>query len=918
MKDSIRFSRVLTSLALASLLALGTGCWVSHSERGENTNLLARGEVGPEGGTLSVTSGPMTGATVTIPPGALASPLVVSLRSVEGFSRAGYLSVGQAVTLEPSGTAFLAPVTVLMPYDGSRIPSGYLHTSVKVLGQDAAGNPTVVYPADLQPSAQLVAAETTTGSTLEPAVRLSAPLLGGPSLGAAVPANRAFEPTPWPSTTPLLPPRNHPNNQNTFLWNGYNVDGSSKANAVQLDSPATVGGFSYTLRRLTTGDAISVNGQDYKVYSAVPEQATTTWAYQNPATYYTATDPNRRTAPINGGAPSTLGVSPVSCAYSTSEPAYLATGSEDSLHFLPNLPNGRSADGTYLDRLGLTENVAWTINPYVFTLYQPEAGVTQQFSRGWATPSTTAGEDVSWNKLKVDGKGNQMPDNPATGPLLLYSPTNKATANLLLETIDLKTFQPKVDELLTTLSLSYLNADSTVQRSPTWLKQGAFVSYQAMPGFQRNLIRNYTPTGAFTLAENTSDLFVRAGGGIEIPAVLQSVGGTSTAMQPYPLVAQTWVDQTFALLNHLPDAVPSTQDQYPGEEAYYLGNTFLPGKAGVITNWLHYPKMVAGIPDERDSDSWLGLAGDTPWDVMAWNTGEGTTFRNDLNWPELGAQVRKPYMFGASVQVKSDSDPATLWKLRLEHSNSFWWYQVAADDPSLGKGKMYQATLCVDPGGGHGYVPIARIWYEWQKWSFTYTELSPHHTTPTDFKYTYVWTPPLPTSVKGTWVPRFDWLIDQKTLDKFPSFKDKNGATAGGGWVLKPPSSDLSGSNSPFIWTLVSGAQAGAVSISLIANQADLPADQVDGRLPNEQWLQAMTWSGADMPAYAPILGNPPAKLADIQANPSAGVKPYSRAWSPGKEVKNQPVCRYTLSAVTNDPLPGSTFPRVKFLVVLD
>ena len=896
----------LAVLVLAGLagLVLGTGCSGGSSHR---TTYLASATVGAEGGTVTVATGPMSGTSVTIPRGALSQSITVTIRATEGFSRIGYQNVGQAITLEPSGTTFRVPVTVLLPFDPAKLPSGTLPSSVKVLGQDASGNPVSMIPSDLQPASKRVAAETTSFSTLEPAVRLPvAPLPQAPAPLPAVTANAPFEATAWPAFTPLLPPRNNTHNTSTFLWEGYEIDGSRHDNPVIFDSSKTVAGLNYVRRKLTSGASIKINNTDFTVFANIPEMSTTEWAYKNPSVYFLVSGDNQPpTGPINGGAPSTIATRPSGSAYAEKEAVYKITGTGDA-HFLPNLPNGRAADGTTLDHGGLTEHVAWTVNPYRFTTYQFDSATPQKFSRGWATPSINAGQHVEWNKLKVDADGNQMPDKK----LILYDVAALAVAkrDLLKETVELSTLVSDMDGLLASIQKDYLNP--AIQTSPVWLKKGAFLTYQPMPGFQRNLLRDFTPAGTYTMAENTCDLFARADGSVEVPAVIQNLNGTSTATRPYPLVVQTWTDQQFTLLNLLKDPVPSTQDQYPGEEAYYLGNTFLPNSAGVITSWNHYPKMLTNLPDERDSDSWLGLAGDSPWDVMTWNKGDAA---NDLGKGEEGAQARKPYMFGASVQVNSGSDPRTIWKLRLEHSNSFWWYQVPITDDSLRKN--YQATLYLDPG--NGYVPVARIWYDWQWWSFTYAELNPHHvvvatdakggTTRTDFKYTYVWT--APRSLLGTWVPRFDWLITQADLDKFPTH---NGT--GGGWVLKPPSTTPEkGSNSPFIWVLNSGAQAGAVAISLIANQADLPESKVKA-----DDLQGMTWNGADMPAYAPLLAQPPAKpTVEIQSNPASGPYPMYRYWDPGFPVLNQPVCRYTLSALTFAPT-NANFPRVKFLVVLD
>ena len=93
---------------------------------------------------------------------------------------------------------------------------------------------------------------------------------------------------------------------------------------------------------------------------------------------------------------------------------------------------------------------------------------------------------------------------------------------------------------------------------------------------------------------------------------------------------------------------------------------------------------------------------------------------------------------------------------------------------------------------------------------------------------------------------------------------------------------------------------------------------RVTGKQGHQARAPGNTRRGHILGELSGILATPPAKIPDIQSNPSSGNTPYARSWSPGKEIRNQPVCRYTLSAVTNEPLAGSTFPRVKFLVMLD
>ena len=686
-----------------------------------------------------------------------------------------------------------------------------------------------------------------------------APLLGlgagesQPTPRAPLTANTALSllegAPPW---NPLIKPAS----TDTFLAQiaypeepatGLNPDGTLKSNPVKDLGVVTVDSTDYDLRTLTSDVSIKWGGRNVTVYSAVPVTATTDYAYQNLASYYlnNATDAHHpdlmpTTAvpgKANSGNTTSLAPTPVSSSYDSGTPVYLASNNptDDPLFFLPNLPNGRDGNG-YTDHLGLTENVAWSFNPFLYTLKNGvyDTGRFWRFCHGWASPAENAAQTVQWNRMDDH---NLVQTNPGGAPpLALDSNSGEDVVSATIKALNGKTL-PELTTLFTGWVNTNANLDNSfwtaVQQQPNWLSHGAFITYQPMPGFQCNLLRQHTPAGTYTVAENTSGLFVQNSGKVEMPAAYSGPNVTG----PVPLVSQTWTDQRFVLYNNLTQVVPSTQDSYPGEEYYYLGNTYLPGKAGLVNRWTHFPKITlkstggGDIPDERDTDCWLGLQGDHPWDVMAWMVGYTTPpssllpHTNDLGLIDLGGQARKPYMLGASQQVTSTTNGQVQEGLRLQHSNSFWWAQVPPTDSS--RAQMYASTMYMDPDGDGptDYLPVVTLWWTWKAQSFA------------DSNHVYVWQNQKSGSTLGTWVPQFKWLVKNGTTS--PPF------TAQGfpaGWLNQLPgpagTAVTNGTSaSPNVFALAGPAPTGATSgssLSLTINEAGIPAGAA---------AQAITWT---------------------------------------------------------------------------
>ena len=861
-----------SSFILPVLLCLAVGCGGTDSTTA--TTLSDQGLIGPEGGTVQVKEGPLAGASVVVPPGALTERIRITLSGAPDLSEEGFTPWGPALAVEPSGQSFLLPVEITLPVPAlDEIPSSYLVAHAGTEEQEA------LIPHDAAEGASQVKVETdsfSTFQTMKPVLGVDKPTFNprGP-----VPANPAFTSTSsGTSWSPLILPLS----SDTFLTSGFNPDGTATANPLVDVGTQAYGGLDYDLRRLTSASDITLPGKkklQVFVFSMLPLLATTDHAYLNLGQYY-LNDPSNSIHPdpmpatqtanqVNSGQKSTL-AAPGASSYDANTPVYVASNNatDDPFYFFPNLPNGRAA-GKYTDHNGLTENVSWTVNPFLFTLNENlyDTGLYWRFCHGWASPSENANQTVQWNRLDDT---NLVADNP--GNVVLQLATNaagdliSATVGLALANLNAFGTPGSADYYVNTDQSTGNPSIANVQQAPSWLENGAFVTYQPIPGFQCNLLRQQTPGGTYTLAENTSMLFVQSGGAVELPACYTG----TTIDGPVPLVTQTWVDQHFVVFNNTDDVIPSTQDQYPGEEYYYLGNTFLPHHAGVANRWTHYPRMTTNDqPDERDTDCWMGLRGDTPWDVMAWMTGYTQPSSsllpqlNNLMQPELGGQARKPYMFGASQQVVSTTDSTVEYTLRVENSNSFWWAQVPKSDSSLKK--MYRATVYVDPDGDRkGYLPVATVNWVWKPLSFALADASASSTN-------YQWVArvsPNPNGsqlpVLGTWVPEFAWLV-KDGAQGFPT-----------GWV-----NNLPNSGTPQTYAL---AGPNGTTVSLTVNEALI--DTADAP-------EAIRWSP---PTSGPFS--------------TTGFKKVLKNGASVNNLTHPELLRYTIQTVTQGP--------ANFLVVLD
>ena len=107
-----------------------------------NAKALLAGVIGPDGGSLTADSeGPISGASVTVPPGALLSATSILLGSADPIlTTLPGVPAGPAIFIGPEGLTFEEGLeaTVTIPYDPALFPDGV--DSLAILTRDADGN----------------------------------------------------------------------------------------------------------------------------------------------------------------------------------------------------------------------------------------------------------------------------------------------------------------------------------------------------------------------------------------------------------------------------------------------------------------------------------------------------------------------------------------------------------------------------------------------------------------------------------------------------------------------------------------------------------------------------------------------------------------------------------------------------------
>ena len=138
--------------------------------------------IGPEGGSVDVPDdgSDLDRAAVSVPAGALAAPLTVSIASAvtPPSPSDDQQPAGPAVDLRPSGTVFLSPVTVTLPFEFSQVPANAEPGDIRVLVIEDDGSTRTIVPSAVDANAGTVTVLTTGFSICVPIVTSGPPRLG--------------------------------------------------------------------------------------------------------------------------------------------------------------------------------------------------------------------------------------------------------------------------------------------------------------------------------------------------------------------------------------------------------------------------------------------------------------------------------------------------------------------------------------------------------------------------------------------------------------------------------------------------------------------------------------------------------------------------------------------------------------------
>jgi hypothetical protein len=84
--------------------------------------------IGPAGGNV----GDPSGTSVNVPAGALTSNTNITVAQTSAAAPAGTVLVGSAFDFGPEGTTFSQPVTITLPFDSTKIPTGRTSADIRI------------------------------------------------------------------------------------------------------------------------------------------------------------------------------------------------------------------------------------------------------------------------------------------------------------------------------------------------------------------------------------------------------------------------------------------------------------------------------------------------------------------------------------------------------------------------------------------------------------------------------------------------------------------------------------------------------------------------------------------------------------------------------------------------------------------
>jgi hypothetical protein len=145
-------------LPLAALALLGLLAACDCDDDDDHPPPLAAETIGPAGGAVGLADG---SAALTVPAGALAGDVAFRIDPGQISTVPGYVDVGPPYTFSPTGTVFLAPAQILMPYSPGAVSGSVGNDELRVGFRNAAGVVVGLVPQQVDPVAGRVTVQTT-------------------------------------------------------------------------------------------------------------------------------------------------------------------------------------------------------------------------------------------------------------------------------------------------------------------------------------------------------------------------------------------------------------------------------------------------------------------------------------------------------------------------------------------------------------------------------------------------------------------------------------------------------------------------------------------------------------------------------------------------------------------------------------
>jgi hypothetical protein len=126
--------------------------------------------IGSEGGTVNTSDG----TQLNVPMGALSMSANITITPINATPPPGTVLVGPAYDFQPEGTQFAQPVTITLPYDPAKIPTGITNKDIVIYTAPRGSTTYQALFTSLATSGNTVTTQTTHLSTYLPAAPAAA------------------------------------------------------------------------------------------------------------------------------------------------------------------------------------------------------------------------------------------------------------------------------------------------------------------------------------------------------------------------------------------------------------------------------------------------------------------------------------------------------------------------------------------------------------------------------------------------------------------------------------------------------------------------------------------------------------------------------------------------------------------------